>query len=157
MINFKSPKLSVTEQLQYMKLAHPQFKSHPIKNKKTRKYIPKSSAIVWVGEIQPTKLSRKYQARIEYRIGKSPKINIISPKLELFEGARKLPHIYSDGSLCLYTPANGEWHEGKKIADTIIPWISLWLFYYEAWLITGQWFGDGTEPSSNETTKLRGN
>ncbi len=150
MIRFKSKKLSVTEQIQTMQAAHPQFKPRPLINKKTRKAIPLNSAVVWVGELQPTKLSRKYQAKIEYRIDKVPSTNIISPKLALFEGARKLPHIYSDGSLCLYTPKNGEWHAGKNIASTIVPWISLWLFYYEAWLITGEWLGDGTEPRADE-------
>lgn len=133
-----------------MHAVHPQFKPRPMKNIKTGKNIPLNSAAVWIGEIQPTELSRQYRAKIEYKIEKPPRINIISPKLKLFEGAEKLPHIYGDGSLCLYTPRNGEWHGGKLIALTIVPWISLWLFYYEAWLITGEWLGDGTEPEPDE-------
>jgi hypothetical protein len=29
------------------------------------------------------------------------------------------------------------------LADTILPWTSHWLFYYELWLITRHWMGTG--------------
>jgi hypothetical protein len=29
------------------------------------------------------------------------------------------------------------------IATTIIPWLALWLYYYEVWLATGHWEGGG--------------
>jgi hypothetical protein len=32
-----------------------------------------------------------------------------------------------------------------KIATTIIPWLSLWLYYYEVWHATGEWMGGGIE------------
>ena len=33
------------------------------------------------------------------------------------------------------------------IADTIIPWTSEWLFFYELWLATGgEWLGEGEHP-----------
>jgi hypothetical protein len=32
------------------------------------------------------------------------------------------------------------------IAGTIICWTALWLFFYETWLITGEWEGEGEEP-----------
>jgi hypothetical protein len=133
-----------------MTAAHPHFKPRPVKNKRTGKVILMSSAVAWVGEVQPTPLSRKYQIKIEYRADKSPMITVLSPKLALLEGWSKPPHTYREGNLCLYTPSKREWHAGKSIASTIVPWISLWLFYYEAWLITGKWLGDGTEPSASE-------
>ena len=34
-----------------------------------------------------------------------------------------------------------------KIALTIVPWLSLWLFYYEVWRATGTWYGGGTHPT----------
>lgn len=40
------------------------------------------------------------------------------------------------------------------IANTIVPWTSEWLFYYEIWLATGQWHGGGH--SSAETPNLTG-
>jgi hypothetical protein len=36
-----------------------------------------------------------------------------------------------------------------SIAD-IIGWIALWLYYYEVWLITGNWLGGGHEPNSSK-------
>jgi hypothetical protein len=44
----------------------------------------------------------------------------------------------------LYTPEKGEWHAGRFIASTIVPWTFFWLNYYEGWLITKEWHGDGT-------------
>ena len=32
------------------------------------------------------------------------------------------------------------------IADTILPWTSLWLYFYELWHATGQWLGGGEHP-----------
>lgn len=29
------------------------------------------------------------------------------------------------------------------LVDTILPWTSQWLLYYELWLITGHWMGSG--------------
>jgi hypothetical protein len=31
------------------------------------------------------------------------------------------------------------------IADTLVPWASEWLFDYELWLATGEWYGGGIE------------
>ncbi len=36
------------------------------------------------------------------------------------------------------------------LADTILPWASLWLFYYEVWLATGEWVGGGEHPGERE-------
>jgi hypothetical protein len=30
------------------------------------------------------------------------------------------------------------------LAMTVIPWISEWLYFYELWLVTGEWLGGGT-------------
>jgi len=32
------------------------------------------------------------------------------------------------------------------IAKTIIPWTSLWLYFFGDWLITGEWNGGGEHP-----------
>jgi hypothetical protein len=31
------------------------------------------------------------------------------------------------------------------LSQTILPWASEWLFYYELWLASDTWFGDGPE------------
>lgn len=33
-----------------------------------------------------------------------------------------------------------------RLADTIVVWASEWLFFYESWLLTGDWLGGGHEP-----------
>jgi hypothetical protein len=32
------------------------------------------------------------------------------------------------------------------MANSIVPWASEWLFFYEMWLITGEWDGGGRWP-----------
>ena len=101
---FNRKVLTVTQQIQLMTAAHPHFRVRPMVNPKTRKPIPFHSAAIWIGEVQPTPLSRKYQARIEYKVDETPRITIISPKLSLFEGAKKLPHVYPDVKPPFVTP-----------------------------------------------------
>src|SRR5208337_144391 len=43
--------------------------------------------------------------------------------------------------LCLYDPRDDDWRSANSIADTIIPWAAEWLFFFEAWLLTGVWSG----------------
>ena len=33
----------------------------------------------------------------------------------------------------------------QPITDTIIPWIQEWLYFYEIWLLTNEWYGGGHE------------
>ena len=95
--------------------------------------------MVWLGNLQPTIESPVYKIRIRYRLGGIPKIRILSPTLK-----PKPPHTYSDGSLCLYTPGEGSWREDKLLADTILPWAAIWLYYYELWVDTDKWQGPET-------------
>jgi hypothetical protein len=38
-----------------------------------------------------------------------------------------------------------------KLSETIIPWLSLWLTFYEMWRVTGEWDGGGiTHDGSKE-------
>ena len=36
-------------------------------------------------------------------------IFVVNPKISLFENEKKVPHLYSDGSLCLFYPKYNEW------------------------------------------------
>jgi len=65
----------------------------------------------------------------------------------------KLPHVYSKNEWYLFSPENKEWTTGKFIA--IIPWISLWLFYYEGWLYNREWEGGGRHPNIKQKTKRK--
>lgn len=115
--------------------------------------ITSNGELISIGNISPTPLSRIYTAKISYTIGHLPIIEIINPKLS--DGQIKLPHVYKKANLCLFYPRNKEWTKYDYIADKIIPWISLWLCYYETWNITGEWKGGGIHPQPRESSKKR--
>jgi len=78
----------------------------------------------------------KYKIRIEYYTTLPPKIFIVEPKIE------KGIHRYKDGSLCLYHPSNFKWGDNMSISHDLLPWVYMWIYYYEMWLKTGKWFGE---------------
>jgi len=107
-------------------------------------------SIIWSGQWRPSELGDTYTLRITYAQGFRPKIAIVSPKLALAEGHNKLPHVYGGGQndICVHRPE--EWNALMLIAETIMPWISQWLYFYEVWALTGKWLGKGTHPSFPE-------
>jgi len=102
-------------------------------------------SLCWVYDLTPSPLSESYTISLKYVLGKHPKVFVINKKLELAEGKTKLPHAYSTEKqhLCIYYKKANEWRSSMSIADTIIPWTSEWLFFYEIWLSTGKWKGGG--------------
>lgn len=94
----------------------------------------------WIGQLQPTPLSQVYTIKIAYSVGSRPSVKVLSPELVSREGER-LPHVFSGDRLCLFKEWYTEWSSSMLIADTIIPWSSMWLTYYEIWLLTGVWSG----------------
>lgn len=103
-------------------------------------YSLKRNEIVWKGTFRPFALSKEYAVRIEFEIGRRPKVRILAPSLAT-DPNRKVPHTFIDGSLCLHL--NEEWSSRFFIADVIMPWLVEWLFFYETWLVTGKWYGGG--------------
>jgi hypothetical protein len=66
-----------------------------------------------------------------------PDVRVLSPSVQ--PGA---PHTYDDdGLLCLYHPDRRPWKPTDLAALTVVPWAALWLYFYEAWLETGVWWG----------------
>ena len=131
---FRQKKLTLLQQDQRMRTLHPQLKLVRLTFR----------GVVWQGNITPSPLSETYQVRVSYGLNGVPRIFVISPKLIGRADNPKIPHLYRDGGLCLYLPRLGEWNSYKFIADTIVPWTSLWLVYYEAWHAMGEWYGGGT-------------
>jgi len=112
--------------------------------------------LTWVGQLQPTPLSEKYTVQIKYRINKRPQVTVVEPKLQARNGDR-LPHVFTGNELCLFRYAYYEWDATKIIADTIVPWASLWLFHYEIWRATGIWCGSKKDhPSKDEKKESEG-
>lgn len=99
---------------------------------------------VWKGTLQPRVTSPIYHVEIRYKSRQIPTVRVRKPPL-----APHSPHLYRDGTLCLYWPKEWWWQSDELIAQTIIPWTAAWLYYYEIWLDTGQWLG----PSSHDSPK----
>ena len=101
--------------------------------------------------LKPTDVSVDYKVRLVVQQGrKSVDVFVEEPRINLYQNGKKVPHIYSNGSLCLYYPEYQEWNYRDSWAETLIPWTSLWLFYYEIWKDTGNWLGGGIHGSKAE-------
>src|SRR5690606_1969874 len=95
--------------------------------------------------VRPTPLAEGYRVRIVYALGDAPKAYVDSPALRPRGDGQPVPHVYPGPRPCLYLPGSGEWTNRMSIARTIIPWLMLWLTYYELWHATGVWQGGGVE------------
>ena len=101
--------------------------------------------------LKPTDVSIDYKVRLVAQQGyQSVGVFVEEPRIGLYENGKKVPHLYSNGSLCLYYPEYQEWNYRDSWAETLIPWTSLWLFYYEIWKETGNWLGGGIHGSKSE-------
>jgi len=100
----------------------------------------------WTGPVAPVDLATRYTIRIEYIFREDPRVTVREPKLRRLPDGTPIPHIYPGELLCLYLPRSGEWNASMSLADTILPWTCLWLFYYEIWHATGVWMGGGEHP-----------
>jgi hypothetical protein len=99
--------------------------------------ITRHGTLVWIGEITPSALSRKYRIKIDYAPSFAiPKVYVLEPKIRMPQIKSKV-HCYNDGTLCLYS--FGQWDNTMLIAETIIPWTSEWFLFYEIWQVTGEW------------------
>lgn len=109
----------------------------------------KKNTLVWKGVIKPTPFSCGYNIEVLCEKGNKPKVYLCEPNIEGIE-KDDFPHFYLQNKkrkyknkvhLCLNLPA--EFDYSLAIADTLIPWAQEWLFFYEIWLITGEWKGGG--------------
>ena len=112
-------------QVDLMKAAFPSFTWRPNRR----------GGLTWNGCLQPTAHSREYGVRIEHDRD-SVKTFVDKPRIR-----QRAPHLYRDGALCLFWPKEWAWHPKRSLAETLIPWTALWLYFYEVWLETGEWMG----------------
>lgn len=115
----------------------------------------KHGTLWWFSKgVRPTPLSKEYSVLMTYRIGSLPKIRVFGDELQNLD-AEDFPHKYLIDpnnqwvEICLYRYAF-EFSRYKLLANTVIPWIVEWLFYYEIWLTTGEWLGGGEHPQSGK-------
>lgn len=109
--------------------------------------------LVWEGTVRPSPYSRQYTLCLNYRQGGIPYVWVVDPPHYL-ENVR-YEHTYLGNRLCLYDPDEWTWHSSEWLADTVIPWACLWLFYYEDWLVTGKWNGGGKHPGDKENDPVQ--
>lgn len=111
----------------------------------------KRGQLVWTGELTPSPVCETYLVRVSWDGSRRrPRVKVLRPQLRRRAG-EKLPHVFGDGSLCLHF--NGEWLSTMPISESIIPWASEWLYFYELWLATGDWLGGGHEPGPEDPDK----
>lgn len=91
----------------------------------------------WLGVLKPTTQSPAYKVEIACREGRAPQVFVVHPEID-----PDAPHRYRDHSLCLYFPPEWRWSEERIIAKSIAPWTSVWLYCYEYWLETGEWYDE---------------
>lgn len=148
----EQPLIGISEQYLALKARHPGSVSITDNDK----------TVLWEGKLQPTPLSRDYLVVIKYTLSKSPVCIIKDPDLFALAEGKKIPHTYKNQTgikgiqLCLYLPELkrknkvSEWQPTMCLADTFLPWASIWLFYFECWLTNGIWDGGGVEHDESE-------
>ncbi len=95
------------------------------------------------GPVRPTPMSREYQARLEYQVKHLPRVFIEDPPLQRIDPDKRIEHTFSDNEVCLF---RHEFRSDMVLAKTVIPWLLLWLVFYESWRVTGVWQGEGEHP-----------
>jgi hypothetical protein len=99
--------------------------------------------LVCMGKIQPTPVTRVYRFEFRYRTGTWPRTFVPGGQLQPLEPGGKIPHTYGPAEPCLFYPSLRSWRPDMKLADTVIPWLCIWLVFYEMWRATGEWYGGG--------------
>ena len=128
-------RLGLPEQQAYMKEMWKGFNS-----------VIKGKLLVCEGVVKPTPISKSYHVRVDYKMGSTPKAYVEDPPLQRRNPEENIPHTYEQDRPCLFYP--GQWRSNMPIASSIIPWLYEWLFFYEGWLVTGEWQGGWIHPSS---------
>ena len=112
-------------------------------------YKLRDGQLVGTGSIQPAPLCDSYVFRLTYKCGEFPKVTIVNPPLRCRADQERIPHTYSPTEPCLFRPGT-DWDSSQCIATTIIPWLAMWLSFYELWHATGEWLGGGEHPEMPE-------
>lgn len=117
-----------------------------------RRRFPESDVVAtrdrirWRGELTPSEYSDTYEVVIDHSLREKPLIYVVRPQLERVDNKR-IPHVFAWNTLCLHTEDRLQ-IASKRLADTVVPWASEWLFFYEIWLATGgEWMGGGIHPA----------
>lgn len=137
--SIKNPFRTIAEQVSGIQHRYPKFR-----------VVSSGQELTATGNLRPTARSLDYTVEICYLLKSGPNIRVLNPALERNWKNARIEHTYDEKTLCLYHPLYGDFTYDNLISETIIPWISLWLYHYENWHMTGDWLGGGSHPTSNE-------
>lgn len=97
--------------------------------------------------LKPSEGSITYKVKVCAKLGSTNvDVFVVDPNIRELKKKLAISHLYPNGSLCLYYPDYNEWNADDLWADTLIPWTSLWLYFFELWIATGEWMGGGIHP-----------
>jgi hypothetical protein len=134
--NFRIKDKTIAEQVSSIRYKYPHFRTE----------FTSHRSMKVTGVLRPTSRSDAYEFILKYNLDDSPKTKILAPMLMKNCKGEEAPHLYPNENLCLYHPQYREFSRIDFLSDTIIPWASLWLYYYEVWHLTGEWLGGGEHP-----------
>lgn len=103
----------------------------------TCKITGHGTMLVCTGSLQPLDWIEAYQIKLTQIPGNAPRVYVVNPKVEY----NSKIHMYKEGNLCLYYPAEFIWKPNTSVATYMIPWINEWIIYYELYKISGVWEG----------------
>jgi len=106
---------------------------------------PKGRQLRWFQSMRPHVLGATYQIELQYAEAHRPLVLVLSPDIQALAGDRKLPHTFATEngkpSLCLWF--REDWNFSQPVVTTVIPWAAEWFWFFEHWLVTGEWLGGG--------------
>lgn len=93
--------------------------------------------IEFTGNLQVKPEYPVYTVSIKYLGNSRPQVRVLKP--ELIEYPK---HFFQENkTICLYQHAQHPWSKEKLIATYIVRWTAGWIYFYETWLRTGEWYG----------------
>jgi hypothetical protein len=114
-------------------------------------------SLTWLYSARPSAIGRLYEMELKYLQGEHPQVIVRAPDLTVLADGKDLPHVYEQQPprLCLFLPWTGEWTPQRTLVETMLPWSVLWLYYFEAWLRSGEWTGGGMHPPASPAKRER--
>lgn len=102
----------------------------------------------------------KYTLYIEQKLSYAPRIYILHPEID--ESDLVAIHTFSKVYIAWYkrelvriciSHHRDNWSHFVPLSQSYIPWAIEWTEFYELWLLTGEWFGEGIHVTGNEPKK----
>jgi len=97
------------------------------------KAIKQSYGFDFIGVLKPR--TSEFTVKIVYGKYKHPRVYVEKPELLSWK------HRYEDGSLCIYKHSELNWRKELLVSKYIIPLTCMWLYFYEIYILTGDWLG----------------